>query len=326
MPVRFALVSMLVLAFCRERAAAQDLFEPSRPPSEIVRAEAFDEPAEPIKPLPRILDDEAGPIVVDPLEESYQGIEPSFPNRFGSMPNQRTWGTAGGRFIYNGEKMAPNGVEYHPYFSLDLNFNFALTRDRRFYGYFDTRFWAQSNEDKVAQHALDFSKRQFDLSIGLAWNFYGRFEARVFAYSFNNLNRGSSLTNPNGYKDGVAIEGRYYLAGTDFDQGIYNFVGLGYYLSKEMIGNDGQPWDPGGFLKWSYNIPLWEQRLYLFTIGEFISEKPFKSKWLWLDTGLSCRPIAKYPMLDVRVGNETNVDIEHGISLLMWYVGARFSW
>jgi hypothetical protein len=325
MPTRL-LFTMLLTAVACSATRAQNLFKPGPSPSAIVRAEALDEPPERIKPLPRVLDEELpDPILNDALAESYQGIDPVIPNRFGSAPNQRTWGYAGGRFIFNGEKTAPNGALYHPYFSLDLNFNFALTRDRRFYGYFDTRFWAQSNQDKVAQSSIDFSKRQFDLHPGLAWNFYGRMEARVFAYSFNNLNRGNSLTQPFGFNDGVAVEGRYYFAGTDFDTGIYNFLSVGYYLSKEMIGNDGNLWQPGGYLRWTYNIPLWQQRIYLFTIGEFITEKPFDAKWVWLDTGLSCRPIKRYPMFDLRVGNESNIDIINSKTRMMWYVGGRFA-
>ncbi len=326
MPTPFLFASLTALSLAVAEIRAQDLFAPSKAPSPAARAEALGEPPELIKPQPRITEELPDPVVGDPLEESYKGIDSVAPNRFGSAPNQRTWGIAGGRFIFSGDKMAPNGVPYHPLFSLDLNFNFALTHDRRLYGFFDARFWAQSNQDHVAQHFADFSKRQFDLAPGLAWNFYDRFEARVFAYSFNNLNRGFDLNNPFGYQDGVAVEARYYFAGTDFDRGIFNFFSLGYYLSKSMIGNDGKEWEPGAFLRWSYNIPLWEQRLYAYTMGEFIAEKPFQAKWLWLDTGLSCRPIAHFPMLDIRLGNETNVDIDNGKTLTMWYIGGRFSW
>lgn len=339
MLARIALTLLTTFALTRVPASAQDLFAPAPPPSVIARAQALDQPkestlptprildvpADPIEPLPRILDEEPNPVVGNALDESYEGIESTMPNRFGSSPEQRTWGLAGGRFIVNGNKTAPNGVVYTPYFSLDMIFNFALTRDRRLYGFVDARFWAQSNKDKVAQHALDFSKRQFDLTPGVAWNFYGRFEARFFAYSYNNLNRGTTLTNPIGYKDGVALEGRYYFGGTDFDRGVYNFLSVGYYLSKEMIGNDGEAWFPGGFIKWSYNIPLWEQRIFLYTMGEFILEKPYDAKWVWLDTGISGRPFASYPMLDLRAGNETNVDIVSGKTLTMWYIGARFA-
>lgn len=324
MPVRFALVLLLANSFLGAFASAQDLFAPARKPSEIARAEAGEDPP-PVLPVPRVVDAPANSIVTDGLEESYQGINPVIPNRFGSKPEQRTWGLAGGRFIYNGEKMAPNGVQYHPYFSLDLNFNFALTKDRSLYGYIDARFWTQSNQDNVAQFSADFSKRQLDFTPGLAWNFYDRFEARVYAYSNNNLNRGNSLSSPYGYNDGVAVEGRYYFAGTDFDTGIFNFVSLGYYLSKDMIGNDGQIWEPAYFLKWSYNIPVWRQRVYVYTMGEFIMEKQNQAKWVWLDTGISGRPFSHYPLLDIRVGNEMNIDIQNSSTLMMWYVGLRFA-
>jgi hypothetical protein len=281
---------------------------------------------EPLKSFPRVLPDESpAPAASPALEESYQGIDSIFPDRFGSAPHQRAWGYAGGRYVFGGEKMAPNGFEYEPYFSLDLNFNLALTSDRQFYGFLDTRFWAQRADDNITQGVADASKRQIDLQPGLAWNFYGRMEARVSAYGFNDL----STLNPPGRSVGfygAALEGRYWFAGTDFDQAIYNFVSIGYYVADKMIGNDGKLWEPGAYIRWSYNIPLWEQRFYLYTIGEFIAERPTEAKWVWLDTGISCRPFNHYPMFDLRLGNEANIDIVTGRTLTTWYLGARFTY
>ena len=82
------------------------------------------------------------------------------------------------------------------------------------YLFIDTEFWGQRATPGVTnanQGVLDFSKREYDFTTGVAWNYAGAFEARAFAYSFNNLNRGDSATTPIGYTDGVGLENRYYL-------------------------------------------------------------------------------------------------------------------
>lgn len=339
MTVRLLFIITFAMVTCG-MARADDLPRPARSPYSFNRVHALDGEPELLKPPPRILPDDSPtsvpptrilpealpiPVAGDGLQESYGEIDPLFPNRFGSGGNKRVWGYVGGRYIGDGEKTAPNGVRYNPCMSLDLNFNFAITADRSLYGYFDTRFWAQTKRDSFLSQDGDFSSRQLDFSPGIAWNFHGRMEARLSAYSMNNLDRGNSLSNGVGSKDGAAIEGRYWFAGTDFDQGINNFVSIGYYIADDMIGNDGRVWEPAAFVKWSYNIPLWEQRLYVYTMGEFITENPYEAKWLWLDTGISCRPIPHYPMLDLRLGNECTIDIGARESLVTWYFAVRFA-
>jgi hypothetical protein len=86
---------------------------------------------------------------------------------------------------------------------------------------------------------------------GLAWNPAGRWEARAFAYSLNNLNRGTSVTAPAGYADGLGLEARYYLSaayealGTAaFYVARAPFVGLGYYPTKDLVDNRGSRSSP----------------------------------------------------------------------------------
>ena len=53
------------------------------------------------------------------------------------------WGVAGFRAYAMGEQVAPNGLEFHPLFNLDLDFNFWVWRSERVYIFADDVFWAQ---------------------------------------------------------------------------------------------------------------------------------------------------------------------------------------
>ena len=128
------------------------------------------------------------------------------------------WGGVGARIIPVGQKMAPNGVGFDPLFSLDLELNIALCHDRSVYLFSATRFWGQKaapNITNSSQGPFDFSKREFDLTVGAAWNYWRTLEIRGFVYSYNNLNRGRndsefSASRPYGYNDGGAVEHRWY--------------------------------------------------------------------------------------------------------------------
>ena len=171
------------------------------------------------------------------------------------LPWQSVWGLADLRIIPAGPKTAPNGQEYHPNFSMDLDLNGWLWRSHRLYLFGDARFWGEKPEYGVTNSRDGFfgtSKRQFDLSGGAAWNYAGSWEARVSGYSFNNLNRGTSLVTPAGVKDGCCFENRYYLSPeygnlgqTGFDVARATFLSVGYYPSKDMEGNDGLDFQPG---------------------------------------------------------------------------------
>src|SRR5208283_5132847 len=118
------------------------------------------------------------------------------------------WGIAGIRGFPAAEQVAPNGLEFTPLFTLDLDFNLWLWRSQGVYLFTDSRFWAQKAAPGItnaSQGAFDFSKREFDLTIGTAWNYCSSWEARVFAYSFNNINRGNSQVSPSGFDDGVGL-------------------------------------------------------------------------------------------------------------------------
>jgi hypothetical protein len=242
---------------------------------------------------------------------------------------QRTWGQAGVFGYPVGKKVAPNGVIYDPVFAIDLTLNIAITDDRRWYLYNDARFWAQRAEEGItnpSQGSFDFSKRQFDGTIGTAYNYSGPWEARAFFYSFNNINRGTSLDRPFGYNDGFATENRYYLPTTNFDKGLYRFLSLGYYFTKSMIGGDQKLFDPSVFARASVALDFVPDRLYLYSDTTFITRRTLVAKLLLEDVGIAWRPFAHIPDLEFRIGVDNNYDMEAGILRSLLYGNVRIVW
>src|SRR5262249_52743224 len=110
-------------------------------------------------------------------------------------PWETVWGVAGIHLFAAGPRVAPNGHAYHPYHSLDLDFNIWVWRSQGLYLFSDARFWNEKPEYHVTNAKdtfLGFSKREFDMVFGPAWNYAGPWEARCFGYTFNNLNRGNN--------------------------------------------------------------------------------------------------------------------------------------
>jgi hypothetical protein len=229
------------------------------------------------------------------------------------------WGLGGLRGYAIGEQVAPNGLEFKPLFSLDLDFNFWLCRSQRVYAFADTMFWGQRAAPGVTnagQGAFDFSKREFDLSGGAAWNYYGAWEARAFAYSFNNLNRGASTSHPTGFADGFGLEDRYYLSdvyaslGTDqFDKARATFLGVGFYPTKDMVDSQGVRFQPGPFARADLTLDVLGEQCYLYGDGEFIATRSCTPKLLKLDAGLAARPWDFSPRLEFRLGTAETYDL-----------------
>ncbi len=229
------------------------------------------------------------------------------------------WGVTEFRLFALGEHVAPNGLEFNPLFSLDLDFNFWVWRSQRVYLFADDAFWAQRAAPGVTnptQGPFDFSKREFDFSGGTAWNYYGPWEARAFAYSFNNLNRGDSPSAPSGYADGFGLENRYYLSpvyadlGTEaYDAARATFVSVGFFPSKNMVDGHGQAFDPGPFIRANLQYDLLGDRCYLYGDGEFLGTRSFTPKMLFLDAGVAARPWDLTPRLEFRLGTEGSYDL-----------------
>jgi hypothetical protein len=244
------------------------------------------------------------------------------------------WGIAGVRGYPYGEHMAPNGIEYHQLFALDLDFNLWLWRQQGLYLFVESSFWGQKPGAGItnsSQGALDFSKRELDLNLGLAWNYHGPWEARVFAYSFNNLNRGASPVSPAGYRDGLGLENRYYLGSTyadlgtaAFDEARATFLSVGIYPTKRMVDADGQSFKPGPFLRAYLTWDLWGPKCYLFGDTQFIGSQSFTPTLLNLDAGVAVRPFDQVPRLEFRLGSQDVFGLRHGDPETSVYLSVRY--
>jgi hypothetical protein len=237
------------------------------------------------------------------------------------------------RVIPAGPKVAPNGVEYHPNFSMDLDLNGWIWRDQHLYLFGDARFWGEKPEYEVTNGRDGFlgtSKRQFDLWGGVAWNYAGAWEARAFGYSLSNLNRGDNRVTPAGFNDGFGLENRYYLspeyAGlgtTGFDVARATFLSVGYVPSKTLVGNDGQTFKPGPMLRAYLTFDLWDWPCYAFGDATFLGERSFQPKLLLFDVGLAARPFACCRQCEFRLGLENTADFQVGDVYNLWYASIR---
>jgi hypothetical protein len=237
---------------------------------------------------------------------------------------ERVWGVLNFRGYALGEQVAPNGNEFRPLFSIDLDFNIWICPDAGLYIFSDSSFWGQRAAPGItnpSQGVFDFSKRELDFTVGGAWNYWGPLEARVFAYSANNLNRGDSTTHPSGYNDGVGLESRWYL-GTEyaelgqrgFDVTRATFVSAGYYPTKDMIDGAGRLFKPGAFIRAYLTLDLLGDWCYLYEDTTLITLKNFPLKLLRSDFGAAVRPFGWCPFLEFRIGCEGIYDLaEHDL-------------
>jgi hypothetical protein len=203
---------------------------------------------------------------------------------------------------------------------LDLHFNCWIWQDERVYLFSDARFWAEKAAPGVTnanQGVFDFSKRELDLDLGVAWNYSGSWEARVFAYSSNNLNRGTSQVAPSGYTDGFGLENRYYVGKTyaslgteSFDVARAIFFGAGFYPTKNMADGEGLPFKPGPFARAYLTWDLLGEWCYLYSDTTFIATQSCTPKLLQLDSGIAVRPFASAPRVEFRLGAENSYDLQ----------------
>jgi hypothetical protein len=282
--------------------------------------------------MPLSAQEPAGPAAAPSCKAPASGCEEVGPPEAPAW--QPAWGLAGLRVIAAGPKVAPNGQEYHPSFSLDLDLNFWVWRSQGLYLFGDFRFWGERPENGVTNGrdgGLGFSKRQFDLSGGPAWNYAGPWEARVFGYSLNNLNRGQDLVISSGFRDGFGVENRYYLSEEyarlgqpGFDVARATFLSVGYYPTKEMVGNDGQPFNPGLFLRAYLTCDLGDWPVYAFGDATFISERSLQPRLLLFDVGLAARPLGSWRQWEFRLGVENTGDFQVGNVHNLWYASVRY--
>ncbi len=287
--------------------------------------------------------------VVPAVPDDTATVEPWSPSGVQANPPENAtrivWGILGLRGFPVGEHVASNGVEFKQLFSIDFNFNLLLWRQEGLYVFSDSSFWGQKSAPGItnpSQGAFDFSKREFDLSAGVAWNYYGSWEARLFAYSFNNLNRGISQVSPSGFTDGIGLENRYYIGqqfadrffigqtyanlGTAaFDPARASFVSMGYYPTKSMVDTAGKLFHPGWFARAYLTLDLWEDRWYLFGDVQFIAEQSFQTRLLNLDAGMAVRPIKAVPRLEFRLGTLDMFNLQGSDMETSFYVSIRYT-
>jgi hypothetical protein len=238
------------------------------------------------------------------------------------------WGFVGLNFFPVGTRTAPNGLPFHPLFDADSELNVGLLPHKRLYLFMDLDFWGQRATNGVTnphQGSFDFSKREFDVTGGLAWNYWGPLELRAFGYALNNLNRGISPNLPYGFDDGVGVENRWYLPCDDpYDVGRQGFLSIGYLPSNRLIGLNGQQFKPGLLLRsyLTYDVPI--LRSYLYFDGQYFGEAGVQPRLLFFDAGLAIRPFPTLQNLEFRLGGGDTYDLQGHHGQAVGYGGIRF--
>lgn len=244
------------------------------------------------------------------------------------------FGVVGVRGFADGNRMAPNGYEFTPIGDLTMNFNLWLWREHHLYGFADGDFWLQKAAPGITnskQGAFDFSKREFDMDLGLAWNYWGAQEFRFSMYSLNNLNRGKYKAKPWGFADGTILENRWYLGdeysrlgSTEYDIVRANFISAGYYPTKELVDNIGGRFKPGPFLRAYLTENLFTHKCYLYTDTQLIGNRSFELALLQEDFGIGLRPFDRTKRLEFRLGGLVIADTQHATTDTSFYGQVRF--
>jgi hypothetical protein len=233
----------------------------------------------------------------------------------------QAWGVVGFNGYLNGLKPAPNGLSYDPLLSLYSDINLGLLPNKRLYLFLDNGFWVQ----RTAPAASGVSQRDFDAVYGIAWNYWDSMELRAFGYALNNINRGTSLISPEGYKDGVGIENRYYFPYPNiYDVGRLGYVGLGYYPSQALVGNNGESFKPS-FFAHGYLTQTLPTRFtsYLYGGIDLTGENSAGLRLFSGDFGVAVRPLADMQNLEFRVGDAVTDDVKAGLTRNYVYGAAR---
>lgn len=228
---------------------------------------------------------------------------------------------------YLGQRMAPNGLLYHPDYGVNLYFNIWLWPAAGLYLFDETLFWMGTTHE-----GLNFTKRELDFDIGVAWNYFGRLEARMFGYSQNNLNRGLSSGQSSGFNDGFGIENRFYLnpiyyaLGTsDFDLAKATFISIGYLPTKTLTGADGMQFRPALFARAYLTWDIVKDSCYVFSDLALITERePFNAKLLNTNVGAALRPFRQVPRLEFRAGCLDVWDMQVGNARPVGYISMRY--
>ena len=237
--------------------------------------------------------------------------EPSPPASPASWPE--TWGVVGLPVYPTGNRMAPNGVSFRPIFALTDDLNLGLLQHKELYLFTQGTFWGQHSGGGVTRSSVDFSKRELDSEVGLAWNYIDLLELRASGYALNNLNRGLSKTSASGGKQGVKLENRYYLNAPDpYDVGRLSFISLGYIPTENLVGGNGASFRPGLFERMylAGDIPISWLSSYLYVDQQITGQSGASPRLIDTDIGWAVRPLAGFQNLELRIGYDLATDVQ----------------
>ena len=255
-------------------------------------------------PMPGAIAQTAAPAIAPPACAAGPGAPcpPSAPS------GPQAWGVIGIEGYATGLRPGPNGASYDPLLSLSSDINFGLLPNKRLYLFLDNDFWVQ----RTATRSPGVSQREFDAEYGIAWNYWDSLELRVFGYALNNLNRGTSVAAPEGFKDGIGIENRYYFHYPDiYDVRRLGYVALGYYPSQALVGLNGQSFKPSffahGYLTQTLPTPFTS---YVYGEAALTGENAAGVRLFGGDFGIAIRPIADRQNLEFRIGDAVSHDFK----------------
>jgi hypothetical protein len=95
-------------------------------------------------------------------------------------------------------------------------------------------------------------------------------------------------------------------------------------MSKELVGNDGQLFKPGLFLRAYLTYDLGDWPAYAFGDATYISERSLEPKLLLFDVGVAARPFHACRQWEFRLGVENTADFHVGNVQNLWYGSIRF--
>jgi len=239
-----------------------------------------------------------------------------------------TWGVVGLPVYPTGNRMAPNGMSFRPIFGVTSDLNFGLLSQKELYLFSEGAFWAQHSSASVTQGSIDFSKRELDSELGLAWNYANLLELRASAYALNNLNRGLSSNTASGGKEGIKLENRYYLnAAAQYDVGRLSFVSLGYIPTENLVGGNGTSFRPGLFGR-TYlagDLPMSWFSSYLYAGQQITGQNGATPRLIDTDVGWAVRPVTGFQNLEFRVGYDLIADVQKHTARNVVYGAVRIA-
>ena len=114
------------------------------------------------------------------------------------------------------------------------------------------------------------------------------------------------------------------LGQTGYDVSRATFMSVGYYPTKEMVGNDGKTFDPGLMLRAYLTYDLGNWPVYAFGDATFIGERSCQPKLLLFDVGVAGRPFRRWQQWEFRLGAENTADFQTHSVQNLWYASVRF--